>query len=68
MARPQHKPQPEPQSPQAGLKVVGNGQAEPSGAAQQAGKPAQGATTEKQAQASAAAARRRLHPARVWPD
>jgi hypothetical protein len=58
MARPQQKPQPGPETAQAGLKVVDNAKAETTA------KPEQ----PKAAARDEAAARKRLHPARVWPD
>jgi hypothetical protein len=67
MARPQHRSEPQQPSPQPGLKVVGNGQGKPDGAPDQPGAPAQDALAQ-QTRTRAAEARRKLHPARVWPD
>lgn len=58
MGRPQQKPQPEPHAAQAGLKIVDNAKVPPSGEAEKPKAPAR----------DEAAVRRRLHPARVWPD
>ncbi len=66
MSRPHRKPQAGAQPPQSGLTVVQNGQAEPS--TKQSAKPAQDKTDSDQARAQDVAARKRLHPARVWPD
>jgi hypothetical protein len=64
MGRPQQHPQAGSQPAQAGLKVVDSAKAESSG------KPAQSTPTAgaKAPEQDAAAARKRLHPARVWPD
>ncbi len=58
MSRPQQKPQAGSHPAQAGLKVVDSAKAEP------ADKPQQPKATAQ----DEAAARQRLHPARVWPD
>jgi hypothetical protein len=63
--RPQAKPQPEPGQP--GLKVVEK-PSEASTPAGQAKPAAEEDLAANQARQSEAAARRRLHPARVWPD
>jgi hypothetical protein len=64
MTRPQQKPQPASQPSQAGLKVVDKAEAAPSDKPAQPKVPAQS----KAPAQDGAAARRRLHPARVWPD
>lgn len=64
--RPQQKPQPEPGQP--GLKVV----EKPAGASASGAKSNPGAGSDQaaanQSREAEAAARRRLHPPRVWPD
>jgi hypothetical protein len=67
MGRPQQKPQGGGAPNQSGLKVVDNAKAEQSGSPGQAKTAAQDGDAAKPA-ADKAAARRRLHPARVWPD
>jgi len=67
MARPQHKSPPEPAAPQPGLKVVGNGQDKRQAAPDQPKAPPQDQAA-PQARMTAAEARRKLHPPRVWPD
>ena len=62
--RPQQKPQSEPSQP--GLKVVEK-PAEVSAPGGQ-GTPPAGEDASNQARQSEAAARRRVHPLRVWPD
>jgi hypothetical protein len=58
MGRPQQKPQAGPHQAQTVLKAVDNAKAEPAEKTQ----PPKAAARDDEA------ARRRLHPARVWPD
>ncbi len=64
-SQPQQKPQSE--SGQPGLKVV-ESQAEPSASSGEPALEAKKGEPVNQARKSEAAARRRLHPPRVWPD
>jgi hypothetical protein len=68
MSRPQQKPRPGPRSAHTARKVVEDGEAARSGApdTSKASVP-KGAAANKE-HASDAAASKRLHPARVWPD
>jgi hypothetical protein len=68
MGRPQQKPQPEPQSAQPGLKVVENTAGEKTAAPEQPAAAAPDDEAGLRAREAEAATRRRLHPARVWPD
>jgi hypothetical protein len=63
-SRPQQKPEPAPSQP--GLKVVEK--PAPSGPAGQSEPEAKNARAEDRTREAQAAARRRLHPPRIWPD